>query len=69
MHPYVGMFAEYKPRPNLLFRLELQNLTGRDTVYTRRVFDGTRATGPLVLVDSRELHPGPIALFRARRTF
>ena len=69
VHPYVGLFAEYKPRPNLLFRLELQNLTGRDTVYTRRVFDGTRATGPLVLVDSRELHPGPIALFRARRTF
>jgi outer membrane receptor protein involved in Fe transport len=69
LHTYVGLFAEYKPRPNLTFRAELQNVTGRHSIYTRRVYDGPRNVGQLALVDRRELEPGPMLFVRARGTY
>jgi outer membrane receptor protein involved in Fe transport len=68
LHTYVGLYAEYKPRPNLLFRVEVQNVTGRNSIFTRRIYDGPRSTGQLAVVDRREMDPGPMLFLRLRQT-
>jgi outer membrane receptor protein involved in Fe transport len=68
-HTFVVFFGEYKPRPNLILRWELQNALGRDFILTRQVYSGPRNTSPLAYVDVRHLRPGPALLLRVRRTF
>jgi hypothetical protein len=68
LRPFVTLFGEYKPRPNLLFRVEVHNLTGRDTDFTRTIYDGPRNTGQVALVEQRQTHPGPYVLLRMRQT-
>ena len=69
LHNYVTVFSEYKPRPNLILRFEVQNLLGRDAITIREVYAGPRNTSLLSYVDTRSLHPGPSILFRIRQTF
>ncbi len=68
LRPFVSLFGEYKPRPNLLLRLEVHNVTGRDTDFSRIVYDGPRNTGQVALAETRQTHPGPYVLFRVRQT-
>jgi hypothetical protein len=66
---WVQLYAEYKPRPNLSFRVEMQNLLGRDFTRTREVFAGPRNTAGLDHVDLRPLSFDPFIYFRIRHTF
>ena len=68
-HNFVMFFGEYKPRPNIIIRWEVQNLLGRDFITERQVYAGPRNTSPLSYVDTRHLRPGPSLLIRLRRTF
>ena len=63
------VYAEYKPRPNLSLRVEMQNLAGRDLTRTRDVFGGPRNTSGLAFVDHRPLSFDPFIYFRIRHTF
>ncbi|MDP1739043.1 MAG: TonB-dependent receptor [Caulobacter sp.] len=66
---WVAAYAEYKPRPNLSFRVEMQNLLGRDFTRTREVYAGPRSTAGLDYVDRRPLSFDPFIYFRIRQTF
>ena len=68
-HTFVVLFGEYKPRPNIIIRWELQNLLGRDYILERQVYAGPRNSSPLSYIDTRHLRPGPSLLIRLRRTF
>jgi outer membrane receptor protein involved in Fe transport len=58
MKTYLSLFAEYKPRPDLTFKVELLNATGRGFDHSRLVFDGPRNTTSLAFADFRDLDVG-----------
>ncbi|MDP1630851.1 MAG: TonB-dependent receptor [Caulobacter sp.] len=69
LQTWLAAYAEYKPRPNLSFRIEAQNLLGRDYIRTREVYTGPRDSSGLKLIDHRPLNFDPFIAFRIRRTF
>lgn len=66
---WVQLYAEYKPRPDLSFRVEVQNLAARDFTRIRDVYSGPRDTAALAFVDRRPLTFDPFIYFRIRHTF
>ena len=65
---FADVFAEYKPRPDLVFHLELDNVQTFDI--QRQVFAGPRGAGaPLQLVDLQDHRFGPVVFARVRKTF
>lgn len=66
---WVELYAEYKPRPDLSFRIEAQNLAARDFTRVRDVYSGPRNTSGLDFVDRRPLGFDPFLYFRIRHTF
>lgn len=66
---YVILFGEYKPRPDLVFRAELRNLTGRGVETSRLVSTGVRGIDPLDYVDVRYFRPARILYFRVTKMF
>ena len=69
MGTWVELYAEYKPRPDLSFRIEAQNLAARDFTRVRDVYSGPRNTSGLDAVDRRPLGFDPFLYFRIRHTF
>ena len=55
---YLSLFAEYKPRADLTFKVELLNATRHGFDHYRQVFDGPRNQFPLALTDIRDLENG-----------
>ena len=66
---WVRLFAEYKPQPDLVFRVEVQNATSRGFRHTRQDFGGPRGTKPLVATDDRDIQIGPSLYLRVRKSF
>ncbi len=66
---YVSLFADYKPRADLSFRLELENASGRGYGHSRQIFSGPRDIDPLPVIDVRTLHSGRGVYLRIRKTF
>jgi hypothetical protein len=66
---YVTPFAEWKPRPDFSFRIELDNVTARGRHYIYENFTGARGAAPLDFIEERRVHPGRILYLRLRKTF
>lgn len=66
---YVVLFAEWKPRSDIVVRGEIQNATSRGFRHTREVYDGPRSTADLLFVDDRDIQVGSIYWMRVRKTF
>jgi hypothetical protein len=66
---YVTPFVEWKPRPNLSWRIELDNVTARGFKHTFENFNGPRSAFPLAAVEQRTVRPGRIFYLRLRKTF
>ena len=66
---YVTLFGEWKPRADLLVRVEIQNLTERGFRHTRQVYAGPRNTSPLDFVDDRDIQVGRMFYVRVRKSF
>ena len=66
---WVVVFAEYKPRRDIILRLELQNLGERNVQRIREVYVGPRSEGRLAYVDVRDLEYGRAVFVRLRKTF
>jgi outer membrane receptor protein involved in Fe transport len=62
------VFGEWKWRPDLSLRVELQSLR-RDTARVRDVWSGPRNTAPLLYRDFRDLQYDGAVQFRLRKTF
>ena len=63
------VFAEHKPRPDLILRLEAQGATQRNVKRIREVYRGPRNTAPLDFIDIRDLEWGGSVYLRIRKTF
>ncbi len=66
---YVLLYTEYKPRPDWVIRMELQNVTARDSFRTREVYSGARDVSGINYVDRRQMQPGQLFLIRVRKLF
>lgn len=69
LETWYNLFAEWRARPNLSVRLELQNLAGRNFIRTRDVYAGPRDTSPLLFREVRDLNFDPFIYMRIRRTW
>ena len=66
---WVTAFGEYKPRPDIILRLEVQNIFERNVKRIREVRTGPRSTAPLLYTDIRDLEYGRAVFVRLRKTF
>ncbi|KRB49440.1 TonB-dependent siderophore receptor [Phenylobacterium sp. Root700] len=66
---FATVFAEVKPRPDLILRVEIQNVTGRDVQRIREVYAGPRDRAALAYTDVRNLEWGRCLFVRLRKTF
>ena len=66
---YVSMFADFKPRPDLSFRVELENASGRGYSHARQIYGSPRNTAAPPMTDTRNLHTGRGIYLRIRKTF
>lgn len=66
---YVQPFAEWKPKPDLSLRVELENFTERGFRKTKYVYGGPRNANRLAFVDDRDNQFGRMIYFRLRKTF
>ncbi|MDO8380803.1 TonB-dependent siderophore receptor [Phenylobacterium sp.] len=66
---WVTLFGEWKPRPDLLVRVEIQNLTERGFRHTRQIYAGPRNTSPLAFIDDRDIQIGRMFYVRVRKSF
>lgn len=69
LKPFMVVFAEWKPRSDIVVRAEIQNATSRGFRHTRTVYDGPRSTADLLFVDDRDIQIGSIYWMRVRKTF
>ena len=69
VHTTIALFFEQKPRRDIILRMEIQNASARDVVRIRTVYAGPRNTAALSYVDTRDLQPGAIFLFRIRKVW
>ncbi|MFZ5671234.1 MAG: TonB-dependent receptor plug domain-containing protein [Pseudomonadota bacterium] len=69
LETWVTAYGEYKPRPDLSFRVELHNLLGRDFIRERVVYAGPRDTSGVDYIDTRPLDFPAFFYLRVRKTF
>ncbi len=67
--PWSDLFTEWKPRGDLLVRVEIDNLFARGFQYNRLDFDGPRGVSPVRFDDNRRLPFGRELYLRVRKTF
>ena len=66
---YVSMFADFKPRPDMSFRIELENANGRGFSHARQIYVWPRSIAGPPSTDIRSLHTGRGIYLRIRKTF
>ncbi len=66
---FAVLFAEYKPRPDLSFRFEFNNVGARAFRHVRQIYPGPRNAYPLDYTDIRDLRGDRSFYIRIRKTF
>ncbi len=64
----IWIFAETRLRPDLLLRMEVQNIGERNAKRIREVYAGPRGSSPLSYTDDRDLEFGRNILIRIKKT-
>ncbi len=64
-----GAYVEYRPRADWRFRIEADNVGSRVLTDARRRFTGSRASGVVDSIETRQLRTSPIFSFSARKSF
>ena len=66
---WVSVFAEWKPRPDTVLRVELDNVLERGFEYDRLDFTGPRGVSLVRSDDNRDLNFGREIYMRLRKSF
>ena len=66
---YLGLFAEYKPHADLIFRFELKDANAQGIEHSRVVYADARNNSPPDFVDIQNLHVGRFVYFKVTKTF
>ncbi|MDP3854916.1 TonB-dependent siderophore receptor [Phenylobacterium sp.] len=65
---FATVFAELKPRSDIVLRVEVQNIGARDVQRIREVHAGPRSTAAIAYTDVRDLEWGRALFLRLRKT-
>jgi outer membrane receptor protein involved in Fe transport len=66
---WVAFFTEYKPRPDLAIRVELDNATARHFQHRRDVYPAPRNASTPTYIETRDNRFGRMLYIRVRKTF
>jgi outer membrane receptor protein involved in Fe transport len=69
LRTFVVTYIDYKPRPDITLRVEIDNLTARNFERINTSYAGPRPGSPLDYVDVQDLEFGRILFLRVRKTF
>jgi hypothetical protein len=69
LKPYVILFAEYKPRADLTFKIEALNPVGQGSEHSRQVFDGPRGQFGADFTDVHQLRTSHYLRARVVKSF
>jgi outer membrane receptor protein involved in Fe transport len=69
LRTFVVTYIDYKPRPDITLRVEIDNLTARNFERINTSYAGPRPGSPLNYVDVQDLEFGRILFLRVRKTF
>ena len=67
--PFVQVYAEYKPKPDWSFRVEMTNLIPFKFERDRTLYAGPRDTSPVLAQEHREIQSSQRVFVRVRKTF
>ena len=66
--PFVTVYGQWKPRPDLTVRLDLGNATDREQRRERLVYSGPRNSAPLSFREERGARMSPWLFIQIRKT-
>jgi hypothetical protein len=66
---WVEGFVEWRPRKDLTVRTELANWTSRSNNRTRVIYAGSRASGTVNQVETRDIPFEPYLFIKVRKSF
>lgn len=66
---WVEGFVEWRPRKDLTIRTELANWTSRHNSRTREIYAGSRASGAITQVETRDIPFEPYLFIKVRKSF
>jgi outer membrane receptor protein involved in Fe transport len=69
LRTFVVAYLDYKPRPDITLRVEIDNLTARNFERINTSYAGPRPGSTLDYVDTQDLEFGRILFLRVRKTF
>ena len=69
LRTFVVAYLDYKPRPDITLRVEVDNLTARNFERINTSYAGPRPGSALDYVDTQDLEFGRILFLRVRKTF
>ncbi len=69
LRAFVTLFAEFKFRPDIIFRTELRNVSAHGFEEARQLYNGPRNDSGLFFNDAKTLHTGRFIYFRVTKTF
>jgi outer membrane receptor protein involved in Fe transport len=69
LRTFVIAYLDYKPRPDITLRVEIDNLTARNFERINTSYAGQRPGSTLDYVDTQDLEFGRILFLRVRKTF
>ena len=67
--PFVTLWGQWKPRPDLTARIDLGNASDRRNGYNRDIYSGPRDTAPLSFREVRRTQMSPWLFVQIRKTF
>ena len=67
--PFVTIYGQWKPRPDLTVRIDLGNATNQAQGYTRELHSGPRDVAPVTSRETRSTRMSPWLFFQVRKTF
>jgi outer membrane receptor protein involved in Fe transport len=68
-NPYITAWIDQRLMPDLIMRVEVQNIAERGIRFATHVYDPPRGPGRLLYTDDRDLTPGRAIYVRLRKTF
>lgn len=67
--PFVTVYGQWKPRPDLTVRADIGNATDRARGYDREIYSGPRDVSPLAYREIRRTRMSPWIFLQVRRAF
>jgi hypothetical protein len=67
--PFITLYAQWKPSPDLTIKVDLANITDRELGYDRDIYAGPRDVAPIAFREVRRTQMSPWVFLQIRKSF